>query len=131
ARELCVLSCENSLDDDRKAVAREPLEVVPAETRVEVPAEEVARDGEVLGNFEVDAKVALSPPEVGRIDREHERGEGALDCFGDQVLRLRAIGEDVDLEPARRARRGGGDLSGSGSRRGRETHDRASRSCRA
>src|SRR5947199_76477 len=40
ARELCVLSCENSLDDDRKAVAREPLEVVPAETRVEVPAEE-------------------------------------------------------------------------------------------
>jgi len=73
AREPGVLGREDSLDDDRKAVAGEPLEVAPAETRVEVLAEDVARNGEMLGNLEVDPDIALAPSEVRCVDGEHER----------------------------------------------------------
>ena len=131
ASKACVLGGEDSLHDNRHAVAGEPLEVAPAETRVEVPAEEVTGDGEMLGNLEIDPEVALSPTEIRRVDRKHERGEIVLDRFGDQVFGLRAIGEDVDLKPARRPRSRSSHLGGPSRRRGREAHDRAGRGRRA
>jgi hypothetical protein len=64
----------------------------------------------MLGRLEVDADIALAAPKVRNVDRQDERAELVLDRLGDQVFRLRAVAEDVDLEPARRAGSGGGDL---------------------
>ena len=131
ARKPRVLGGEDPLDDDRQAVAGEPLEVAPAESRVEAPAEDVARDGEVLRNLEVNPDVALSPAEKRRVDGEHQRRELARDRLGDQILGLRAVGEDVDLEPVPAGRSRRGDLGGPNGCGRRETHDRSGRSRRA
>ena len=67
-REPRVFCGEEPLDDERQPVAGEPLEVAPAETRVELLAEDVAGDGEMLGRLEVDANVALAATEIRNVD---------------------------------------------------------------
>src|SRR5262249_14950543 len=90
ASELGVLRRQQSFDDDREAVAGEPLQVAPADRCVEAFAKEVALHGEVVGNLEVDAHVALAPADVGDVDREHERGVAGGDSLFDRRFRPRA-----------------------------------------
>ncbi len=70
----------------------------------------------------------------GKIGSQNERREARLERLTDHLVAHLTVAEDVDLEPARRARCGGCNVCGRCRRNRRKTHERAglrSAPCRA
>src|SRR5262249_58073777 len=88
----------------------------------EALAEEIALNGEVVGDGEADSEVALAPPDVRHVDREDQRGAACGDSLVDRCFRLRTRSPNVHLEPARTVVRKLGGRAPCGRS---ETHDRS------